>query len=208
MTGLRQVADPLAAIGHHAPRRPGSPQGGWWEHSFLGRADQIRVMRAAVRPFLADCPMAADIVLLLSELGANAVRHSGSGQDGGLFTARLLDVPDEYVLGLIEDGGSGWDGDLLASARNASGLHLVLALSADCGVYGDRRKRTVWFQVPYPAADRVSLGRAVALDPLPRRMPAAQVALLTTPTWNPRVPGQIAVGPEVMDQVRVTLRRL
>ena len=207
MTGPWTVVDPRAANGHHACRSS-SPRRGWWEQAFPGSEDQIRLMRAAVRPFLAYCPMADDIILLLSELGANAVRHSDSGQDGGQFTARLLDVPGEYVLGQIEDGGSGWDGNLPASARNASGLHLVLALSADCGVYGSRRRRTVWFQVPYPTGDHALLGRAVAPDPLPRRVPAAQRPPIPVTTWNPRVPGKIAVGPEVMDRVRVALRRL
>jgi len=208
MTGPWKAADPLVTVGYPTPRPSGGQRRGWWEQAFPGSEDQIRVMRAAVRPFLAYCPMAADIVLLLSELGANAVRHSGSRQADGVFTARLLDVPGEYVLGLIEDGGSSWDGDLLASARNASGLHLVLALSADCGVYGGGRRRTVWFQVPYPAGDRAPLEPVLAADPLPRRVPAAQLPPIPVTTWNPCVPGKMAVGPEVMDRVRVALRRL
>ena len=96
------------AAGSHPlpPPAPGGWRGGWWERSFPGTRDQIRLMRAALGPLLGGCPMADDVILLMSELGANAVRHSGSGSAGGTFTARLVDLPGEYVLGVIEDGGS------------------------------------------------------------------------------------------------------
>jgi hypothetical protein len=104
--------------------------------------------------------MAEDAIFLMSELGANAVRHSRSREANGTFTARLLDVPGHYVLGEIEDGGSDWSGDLPGSARNASGLDLLLRLSAACGVSGDASRRVVWFRLPYPAADAGLPGRA------------------------------------------------
>jgi hypothetical protein len=97
--------------------------------------------------------VADDVILLMSELGANAIRHSRSGKDDGTFTARLLYVPGQYVLGEIEDGGSGWSGDLHGSARDASGLDLLLKLSAACGVFGNWSKHVVWFRLPDHAAD-------------------------------------------------------
>jgi hypothetical protein len=152
--------------------------------------------------------MADDIVLLMSELAGNAVRHSGSGADGGTFTARLLDLPGEYVLGVVEDGGSDWDGNLRDSARDASGLHLVLALSADCGVYGGRRKRAVWFRMHYPCGDGMPAAQAAAWGPLPRRIPGEQGPPFPVPLWNSRVPGRAAADPKVMERVRVALIRL
>jgi hypothetical protein len=97
--------------------------------------------------------VADDAIFLMSELGANAVRHSRSREANGTFTARLLDVPGQYVLGEVEDGGSDWSGDLKESARNASGLDLLLKLSAACGVSGEASKRVVWFRLRYPAAE-------------------------------------------------------
>lgn len=108
-------------------------------------------MRAALRPLLAGCPMADDVILAMSELAANAVRHSHSRQRGGTFTARLVHVPGDYVLGEIEDAGSDWNGDLLGSARDTSGLFPVLNLAEECGVAGDAPKRVVWFRMPYPS---------------------------------------------------------
>lgn len=209
-TGQAVTRDPgsgsEAAGGHPLP--PPAADGGhagWWEQSFPGTRDQIRLMRAAIGPLLADCPMADDVTLLMSELGANAVRHSGSGRDGGIFTARLVDLPGEYVLGVIEDGGSDWDGNLPRSARDASGLHLALALSADCGVYGGTRKRGVWFRMQYPRTDpALPTAQPDALDALPVRAPGEQGPPFPVPLRNPRA----AVDPEVMERVRVALVRL
>jgi serine/threonine-protein kinase RsbW len=187
----------------------GSVRGGWWERSFPGSTDQLTLLREVLGSLLAGCPMADDVILLMSELGANAVRHSGSGKDGGTFTARLVDLPGEYILGVIEDGGSDWDGNLPRSARDASGLYLVLALSADCGVYGGQRKRAVWFRIQYPRiGPALSATQGDASDVLPVRAPGEQGPPLPVPLWNPRVPRQTSVDPQVMERVRVALVRL
>ena len=132
-----------------SPSATGSPGRGW-ERAYPGTEDQLAHVRAALRPLLRECPMADDVLLIMHELAANAVRHSKSREGGGTFTARLLDVPGEYVVGEIEDGGSNWDGDLLGSARDTSGLYILLHLAAACGVSGQRWKRVVWFRVHYP----------------------------------------------------------
>jgi serine/threonine-protein kinase RsbW len=189
------------AGGQPLPSPVNIQHGGWWERAFPGTRNQIRLLRASLAPLLTDCPMADDVILLMSELGANAVRHSDSGRDGGTFTARLVDLPGEYVLGVVEDGGSDWDGDFPHSARNASGLHLLLALSADCGVYGGRRKRAVWFRMQYPPTGSA---QPDAPGALPVRAPGEQGPTFPVPLQNPRA----AVDPEVMERVRVALVRL
>ena len=135
-------------------------RGNVWEQAYPGDEVQMGYLRAALRPLLCGCPVADDVVQLMSELGANAVRHSRSREAGGTFTARLLDVPGQYVLGEIEDGGSDWGGDIRGSARKASGLDLLLRLSAACGVSGNVSRRVVWFRLPYPAADAMLPGQA------------------------------------------------
>jgi hypothetical protein len=141
-----------AAVGEH-----GSTE---WERAYRGTADQLRYLRAAVQSVLRNCPVADDAIFLMSELGGNAVRHSRSREDGGTFTARLLDVPALYVLGEVEDSGSDWSGDIQGSARNASGLDVLLKLSDACGVSGDASRRVVWFRLRYPAAGGGLPGRA------------------------------------------------
>jgi hypothetical protein len=135
-------------------------RGNAWEQAYPGDEVQLGYLRAALRPLLSNCPMADDVIQLMSELGANAVKHSRSREAGGTFTARLLDVPGQYMLGEIEDGGSDWRGDLQGSARDASGLDLLLKFSAACGVSGDSWKRVVWFHLKYPAADARLAGQA------------------------------------------------
>lgn len=197
---------PQAAPGHPLTPPANGGRGRWWEQSFPGNADQLRRLRAALDPLLAGNPIADDVILLMSELGGNAVRHSGSGRNGGTFTARLLDLPDQYVLGVVEDSGSDWDGNLPRSARDASGLYIVMNLSADCGVYGGRRKRAVWFRMDYPSAGRTPPTGAPGA--LPARAPGMQGPPFPVPVWNSRAPGWAVVDPAVMERVRVALVRL
>jgi hypothetical protein len=136
---------------------PGHPDS-TWEQTYPGRDEQVRHVRAALRPLLGDCPIADDVVLIMSELAVNAARHSASREHGGTFTARLLHVPGDYVLGEIEDWGSIWDGDLEGSARDASGLFVVLNLASACGVAADGCKRVIWFRIHYPADGRYAQG--------------------------------------------------
>ncbi len=104
-----------------------------WEAAYPGRADQLRHVRAALRPQLRGCPVADEVLLLASELAANAIAHSDSGQPGGTFTIRLHHHGD-HIRAEIQDQGSTWDGDLARSARHRHGLYLLLTLSTQCGI--------------------------------------------------------------------------
>jgi len=106
------------------------------------------------------------------------------------------------------DGGGDWDGDLQRSARDASGLHVLLALSAACEVSGGRHGRTVWFRMDYPEAGRAPAAQAVTPGGLPLRVPGAHRPPFPVSRWNPYAPGRIAVGPDVMERVRTALMRL
>jgi serine/threonine-protein kinase RsbW len=131
-----------------APRLLG---GGWlWERAFPGAADQVRQVRALVRPLLDGCDAQETVVYLLSELSANAVVHSRSGLAGGEFIVRLQHAPRGCLWGEVEDAGSEeWGGDLAASARERSGLFIVTALASACGVAGrPGGSRAVWFCIP------------------------------------------------------------
>lgn len=122
-----------------------------WERTYPGRKDQAREVRAAVRGVLGGCPMADDVILLISELAGNAVCYSDSSLPGGTFTVRVADFPGDYVYAEVEDQGSDWHGDLARSAKHPHGLYLVRQLAATCGVDCCRRVRIVWFTIGYPA---------------------------------------------------------
>ena len=126
-----------------------------WEQTYPGTASQLRHVRSALRDFLGDCPLTDDAVFLLSELCANAVLHSDSGQPGGTFTVRAQHAVNDYVRGEVEDQGSDWHGDLSAAATRPHGLYLLLALASAHGVEQHGRAHVVWFRLDYPRRTRL-----------------------------------------------------
>ncbi len=122
-----------------------------WAQTFPGTPDQLRVVRAALRPLLRGFPAADDVILLASELCANAILHSGSSEPGGTFTVRLHHAVGHCVHAEVQDQGSAWDGNLHRSARHPHGLRLVLDLADECGTDPGLRACTVWFRISNPA---------------------------------------------------------
>ena len=122
------------------------------EMTFPGTAGQLQRVRAAVRCLLGNCPVAADAVLLISELAANACQHSDSRLPGGHFAIRLQDFPGEYIYADVRDQGSDWDADLDAASICPHGLYMLRQLAATRGTAGGRRGRTIWFTITYPAS--------------------------------------------------------
>ena len=78
------------------------------EFTYPGAAEHIRAVRADLRPLLADCPVAEDVILCASELAANATLHSNSRLPGGTFTVRVAISACDHVRIEIEDNGGPW----------------------------------------------------------------------------------------------------
>jgi anti-sigma regulatory factor (Ser/Thr protein kinase) len=119
--------------------------------SFPGRPDAIRDVRTFLAAFLGSCAVTDDAVLLASELCANAIAHSASGQPGGTFTLRSRLTGDGHLHVEVEDLGSPWNGNL-AAARSPHGLYLLRQMSADCGIRPGPRGWVTWFTIAVPAA--------------------------------------------------------
>jgi len=122
---------------------------------FPGRTSSVPQARRFAAGLLSEDFGARDEVLLLvSEIAANAVRHSASG-DGGEFevavsvTAGLVRVEIGDQGGASEPRLTGQDGqaDALTGGR---GLRIVDALAAKWGHAGDELGRVVWFEVQAP----------------------------------------------------------
>jgi hypothetical protein len=140
---------------------------------------------------LVGCPAADDVVLVVSELAANAIAHSVSGQPGGTFTVRLRHACGTGVRAEVQDQGSNWDGDLAAAARHPHGLWLVRTLSAACGAgRGPGRSGLVWARLEDPAGTRPSAGpggtpararAAAAAGPVTSQIPDPAHAIRSDP---------------------------
>lgn len=112
--------------------------------SFPGRRDQVGQARAVVAGLLRGGPAAADAVLLVSELAANACAHSASGEPGGTFAVRAQVSAGGCVYAEVEDEGSPWDGSLGGTA-SPHGLYLLQALSTECGTRRGGCGWITWF---------------------------------------------------------------
>jgi serine/threonine-protein kinase RsbW len=115
---------------------------------FAGSGCELRNVRRFVRGLLEGCPAAEDAVLLTSELAANAVVHTASG-DGGKFSVAVL-VEDKRPRVEVQDDGSA-TGPVVrcrATAQESGlGLSVVEMLAERWGHDGGSRGRVVWFEM-------------------------------------------------------------
>jgi serine/threonine-protein kinase RsbW len=114
---------------------------------FCGRPDQVGHARHAITRHLAGHPAADDAALIISELTANAVRHSRSA--GQFFTVRAR--PDDTSLHLeVEDLGGPWHPAPRDTSR-PHGLDVIQALTGrgNWGINGDSDGRTAWARLSW-----------------------------------------------------------
>jgi len=121
--------------------------------TFPAHADQVQHARAFLRAVLEDCPAADEVVLVCSELAANAVQHSASGRPGGHFTVRAEVREGESVWIEVEDNGGRWAGRTQTLERRR-GLLIVDELSAYWDVRGDETGRVVCARLDWPEPAR------------------------------------------------------
>jgi anti-sigma regulatory factor (Ser/Thr protein kinase) len=127
-----------------------------WTKKYPGTADTVREVRHDVNEIIGPCPeaIAEDIVLVVSELATNAIRHSRSGEDGGTYAVRISHCVTEkipYVWIEVQDQGSpSWDGTVRAEPTH--GLSVVQGLSTLLGSEdGPKGQRTVYARLQYRA---------------------------------------------------------
>jgi anti-sigma regulatory factor (Ser/Thr protein kinase) len=117
---------------------------------FAGSADQVRHARDFTRRVLDGCPVADEVVLLVSEVTANAVLHTASGR-GGVFTVIIWRY-DGRVEVEVRDGGSVTVPAVRSGAQageSGYGLGLVDALATRWGHEGGAGGRVVWFELEW-----------------------------------------------------------
>jgi anti-sigma regulatory factor (Ser/Thr protein kinase) len=127
-----------------------------WEKTYDGLPATVRHARRDVRAILGPCPqvVADDLELVVSELAANAIRHSRSGTDGGTYTVRVSHQATEKVpyvwVEVLDQGSPAWDGIL--RPEPAHGLSVVQHLSTWMGTDDEPGgRRTVYARLDYRA---------------------------------------------------------
>lgn len=144
------IAPVLASADLPAPppalrRGRASQPGVTWSCTFPARPDQVGAARQFLAAILTAFPAAADAVLCLSELASNAVLHSRSSREGGMFTVRA--TLDAALLRVeVRDEGGPWNHHGQSDAQRGRGLAIVGHLAPRWGVEGDDGRRTVWFE--------------------------------------------------------------
>jgi len=119
------------------------------EVTYPGTVEHISAVRADLRPLLADCPIADDVILCASELAANAALHSNSRLPGGTFTVRATISPGHFVRIEVKDNGGPWT-PAIADRAGHHGHDIIRALTANWGIEGDHTTRTAWATFNWP----------------------------------------------------------
>jgi hypothetical protein len=163
------------------------------ERTYPGRIDQGQLVRAVLRSFLGDCPVADEVIAVAWELAANACLYSNSNRSDGQFAVTVHDFTGDYVYAEVRDQGSTWDADLSQAAECPHGLYLMQQLATTYGAAGGRRGWIIWFTVNYPAT-----------TPVPA-LPSRQVPVRPV-GWCP--PQRPPISPEILRRVRAALDQL
>jgi anti-sigma regulatory factor (Ser/Thr protein kinase) len=127
---------------------PKAPEAITFESDYRGTADQAKHVRADLAKVAGDCPVSDDLVLLASELAANAILHSRSGHPNGTFTMRATICPGHYAWVEVTDHGGTWAADE-ADDEQGRGLAIVAAIAGagNWGIDGDPSSRAAWFRL-------------------------------------------------------------
>jgi anti-sigma regulatory factor (Ser/Thr protein kinase) len=115
---------------------------------FPGARDQVRHVRDFVGRAIEGCPLADDVILLASELAANAVLHSASN-DGGVFRVIVRQVAGLVRVDVQDSGSDNAPGVQCADGESGRGLGMVAAIATRWGHHGGPDGRVVWFEVEW-----------------------------------------------------------
>ncbi|MFF1679073.1 ATP-binding protein [Streptomyces sp. NPDC058256] len=78
-----------------------------WGLTCPGFPEEVSRARRWTRDILCGSPLAEDAELIVSELSANAILHTASGQEAGSFHLALAVSSQVVALSVTDDGGAG-----------------------------------------------------------------------------------------------------
>jgi anti-sigma regulatory factor (Ser/Thr protein kinase) len=128
---------------------------GPWIRAFRGTPASVPEARRFVAELLAGCPAREVLMACVSELSANAILHSASG-NGGVFTVEVACPRDGTARVSVTDEGSPSVpvarplGAVDPAAEGGRGLALVAACTSRWGWAEACPGRTVWAEACWP----------------------------------------------------------
>lgn len=127
-----------------------TPEAITFECAYPGTIEQPRLVRADLAAIAGQCPLTEDLVLLASELAANAALHSRSSHPGQTFTVRATLYRGEYAWVEVIDQGGPWTADEY-DGEHGRGLAVVAAIAGEgnWGIDGDTSSRVAWFRLDW-----------------------------------------------------------
>ena len=142
--------------------------------TFRGKPASVPEARRFVAGILAGCPARETLVACVSELCANAIAHTASG-NGGVFTVEVERPRDGVARVAVTDAGGPSvpaAGPVPGSdpmAEGGRGLALVAASTARWGYTDACPGRTVWAEATWPVPVRLPAAPVPPASVRPRR---------------------------------------
>ncbi len=135
------------------PETTKTPEAITFERDYVGIISQAQYVRADLAKIVEECPVADDVILLVSELTTNAILHTRSGHPNRMFTVRATLYPGNYVWVEVVDQGGAWMSDD-HDDDHGRGLTIVAAIAGDgnWGIDGDAACRVAWFRLDWHQA--------------------------------------------------------
>jgi len=140
----------VGSFGSAGPVRTTRP----WVRTFRGTPASVPEARRFVAELLAGCPAREVLMTCVSELCANAIAHSDSG-NGGVFVVEVdLPRPGVARVAVTDEGGPSLPvaGRLDLMAEGGRGLAMVAACTNRWGYADAYPGRTVWAEACWPVA--------------------------------------------------------
>lgn len=103
-----------------------------WGLTCPGFPEEVSRARRWTRDILRDSPLAEDAELIVSELSANAILHTASGQQSGSFSLAIEVSPQMLTLSVTDGGGTGTAPKVEHQddeAEHGRGLEMVSAIA-------------------------------------------------------------------------------
>jgi serine/threonine-protein kinase RsbW len=138
-------ADAAGSVGSTRTRGP-------WIRTFCGTPASVPDARRFVAELLVGCPARDVLVTCVSELCANAITHTASG-DGGMFIVSVAYPRDGVArVAVTDEGGSSVPsvGAFDMAAEGGRGLAMVAAYTSRWGWTEAYPGRTVWAEACWP----------------------------------------------------------